>query len=414
MLKKIPGGIHLYNFSSRVKNRVKRVLLPTTIFENMGLTYLGPVDGHDLPELIALLRVAKELKYPVVIHVHTKKGYGYEPAERDPSKFHGIGKFDPVSGDTAGKKAATFSDCFGQTVTALGKLDERVCAITAAMPTGTGLARFQQAFPKRTFDVGIAEEHAVSMAGGLAKQGMIPVVALYSTFLQRSFDQIMQDISMLNLHVVLAIDRAGLVGDDGETHHGIYDVGFLKQAPGMTILCPVSLSEQMEMLTWAVQTCDGPVAVRYPRGGNGAYEGSDWENTLNTVKCHREGDDVAIITYGTLLDNAMDAAGILAKQGIEARVLRLLNVAPLPAGEIVQKLGSCRRVVIAEETAAHSGIRHELAAALREKIPDCVIGGLDLGGEFVTHGSKAELYKAYGLDAQSIADYTKGVLEHEN
>ena len=413
-LKKIPGGIRFYHFSSRVKNRLKRLLLPATIFENMGLTYLGPVDGHDLPDLISLLKSAKQLNCPVLIHVLTKKGCGYAPAEAEPSKFHGIGKFDPTTGATAPKKDPTFSDCFGQTLTALGKLDERICAITAAMPTGTGMTPFMNAFPNRTFDVGIAEEHAVSMAGGLAKQGMIPVVALYSTFLQRSFDQVMQDIAMLKLHVVLAIDRAGLVGDDGETHHGIYDIGLLKQAPGMTILCPVSLTEQMEMLTWAVRECTGPVAVRYPRGGNGAYTVSDWDNRLHTVKCHRSGSDVAIITYGTLVDHALEAAEILAGQGIQTSVIRLLHVAPLPVEAIISSLGHCRRVIIVEETAAGSGIRHDLASALREIMPECVIGGMDLGSEFVTHGSKTELYKAYHLDGKSIAEYTKGVLMREN
>ena len=413
-LKKIPGGMRFYHFSSRMKNRLKRLLLPSTIFENMGLTYLGPVDGHDLPDLISLLKSAKQLNCPVLIHVLTKKGQGYAPAEENPSKFHGIGKFDPVTGATAPKKDPTFSDCFGQTLTALGKLDERICAITAAMPTGTGMTPFINAFPQRSFDVGIAEEHAVSMAGGLAKQGMVPVVALYSTFLQRSFDQIMQDIAMLNLHVVLAIDRAGLVGDDGETHHGIYDIGLLKQAPGMIILCPVSVTEQMEMLTWAVKECTGPVAVRYPRGGNGSYASSDWDNRLHTVKCHRSGEDAAIITYGTLLDNAMEAVDILAQQGIEASVIRMLHAAPLPVDAIIAQLGSCRKVVIAEETAAGSGIRHDLAAALREKLPDCAVYGIDLGNEFVTHGAKTELYKAYHLDGKSIADYTKGVLMREN
>ena len=409
-LKKLPGGMRFYHFSSRVKNRLKRLLLPATIFENMGFTYLGPVDGHDLPDLISLLKSAKLLNCPVLIHVLTQKGYGYAPAEADPSKFHGIGKFDPKTGATAAKKDSTFSDSFGQTLTALGRLDDRICAITAAMPTGTGMTPFMNAFPKRAFDVGIAEEHAVSMAGGLAKQGMIPVVALYSTFLQRSFDQIMQDIAMLKLHVVLAIDRAGLVGDDGETHHGIYDIGLLRQAPGMTVLCPVSLTEQMEMLTWAVKECTGPVAVRYPRGGNGKYTGSDWENCLHTVKKHREGSDAAIITYGRILDNAMETSEILAEQGIEAAVIRLLHVSPLPVEALVTQLKGCRRIVIVEETAAGSGIRHELAAALREIMPDAVIGGMDLGSDFVTHGSVPELYKAYHLDGASIAEYTKGVL----
>ncbi len=409
VLKKLPGGNAFYHFTSRVKNRIKHLLLSSTIFENMGLTYLGPVDGHNLPELIDLLRAARDLRSPVVVHVLTEKGRGYAPAVQNPSKFHGIGKFDPATGEALGKKVPTFSENFGQTLCTLAREDARICAITAAMPTGTGLSSFKQEFPRRTFDVGIAEEHAVSMAGGLAKQGMTPVVALYSTFLQRSFDQIMQDTAMLNLHVVFAVDRAGLVGDDGETHHGIYDIGFLKQAPNMTILCPVSIAEQTDMLTWAVRSCDAPVAVRYPRGGNVGYALSDWDGAT-MVKCHREGADVTIITYGTLLDNAMDAAERLAADGVEAQVLRLLRVAPLPIDEIAHKIGTCRRVVIAEETAANSGIRHELSDLLREKFPDCMIGGLDLGNEFVTHGSKPELYHAYGLDTETIADYTKGVL----
>ena len=231
------------------------------------MTYLGPVDGNDVNQLIGILRIAKGMRKPVLLHVMTKKGLGYGPAERNPSKFHGIGKYDPATGETLSSGGATFSGNFGDTMLELAQENSSVCAITAAMPGGTGLLEFKKTYPKRTFDVGIAEEHAVSMAGGLAKQGMVPVVALYSTFLQRSYDMIMQDIAMLHLHVVLAVDRAGLVGEDGETHHGIYDVGFLRHAPGMTVLCPASLEEQKAMLRWAVQDYNGPVAIRYPRGG---------------------------------------------------------------------------------------------------------------------------------------------------
>ena len=270
-MKKTALGSAVYNFSSRVKNKLKRLLLPATIFENMGFTYLGPADGHDLPGLVSLLSSARELREPVVVHVVTRKGKGYPFAEEDPAKFHGIGKFDPETGKKLGAKVVTYSDSFGATMQALARQDKRVCAITAAMPGGTGLLAFQREFPKRTFDVGIAEEHAVSMAGGLAKQGMIPVVALYSTFLQRGFDQIMQDTALLHLHVVFAIDRAGLVGDDGPTHHGVFDIGFLKQMPGMRILNPASLAEQKDMLRWAVRDYDGPVAIRYPRGTEGSY-----------------------------------------------------------------------------------------------------------------------------------------------
>ena len=409
-LQKIPGGNWFYRFSSNVKNRIKRMILPSTIFENMGLTYLGPVDGHDLPDLISLLRSARDLHAPVLVHVLTKKGHGYAPAEQNPRKFHGIGKFDPVTGDTGSGKTSTFSESFGDTLVELARNDERICAITAAMPTGTGLVSFQKAYPKRCFDVGIAEEHAVSMAGGLAKQGMIPIVAVYSTFLQRSFDQIMQDAAMLNLHVVFAIDRAGLVGDDGETHHGIYDVGFLRQIPGMTVWCPVSLAEQQEMLRWAIYDCDGPVAIRYPRGGNGIYTASDWHDDCS-VKCHRSGKNITLITYGTMLDQTMEAAEILAGQGTEATVLRLMTVAPLPTEEVVRHISDNHKIVIIEEIGHGSGIGAELAHTISQRMPDSRIGCMDLGNRFITHGSRTLLLKHYGLDGQSIADYAREMME---
>ena len=413
-VKRLPGGSYFYNLTSNLKNRVKRALLPWTIFENMGLNYYGPVDGHDLPELIRLLKEARDLHSPVVVHVITQKGHGYEPAEQNPAKFHGVGKFDPETGESSGKKSISFSDSFGEVLTELAEKNERVCAITAAMPSGTGLTKFQKAFPQRTFDVGIAEEHAVSMAGGLAKQGMVPVVALYSTFLQRSFDQLMQDISMLKLHAVLAIDRAGLVGEDGETHHGIYDVGFLRQNPGMTVLCPASIAEQKQMLTWAVEQCDGPVAVRYPRGGNGSYQDSAWTGMDETVTVHRKGDDVTLITYGTIINNVLEAADLLEAQGIHATVLRLQAVAPLDASQIVSKLSAHHHVVVVEESAGGSGVHQELAWQLRRMLPDCRVDGLDLGNRFATHGELKTLYKFYGLDGQSIADFTREVLKGEN
>ena len=413
-VKRLPGGKAFYNFTSNLKNRIKRALMPWTIFENIGLNYYGPVDGHDLPELIRLLKEARDLNSPVVLHVITQKGHGYEPAEQNPAKFHGVGKFDPETGETAGKKALSFSDSFGETLTELAEKNDRVCAITAAMPSGTGLTAFQKAYPNRTFDVGIAEEHAVSMAGGLAKQGMVPVVALYSTFLQRSFDQLMQDISMLKLHAVLAVDRAGLVGEDGETHHGIYDVGFLRQNPGMTVLCPASIAEQKQMLTWAVEAHDGPVAVRYPRGGNGNYQDSAWNDMYETVAVHRNGDDVTLVTYGTIINNVLEAADLLEAQGIYPTVLRLQAVAPLDAREIVSKMSSHRHVVVVEESATGSGVRQELAWQIQHMLPDARVDGLDLGNRFATHGDLKALYKYYGLDGQSIADFTREVLKGEN
>ena len=308
-------------------------------------------------------------------------------------------------------KVKTFSDAFGETMQELAEKNEKVCAITAAMPGGTGLLAFQNRFPERTFDVGIAEEHAVSMAGGLSKQGMIPVVALYSTFLQRGYDQILQDIALLQLHVLLAIDRAGIVGDDGPTHHGVFDVGFLRQVPGMQILAPVSLAEQQDMLRWAVEQYHGPVAIRYPRGTEGSYKASDW-NGLDgeLVKCHRTGKDVTIVTYGSLLDNVLEAAALLADSGVEATVLRLLTVSDLAAEELLRKISENHVVIVAEEVCGGSGIREALAWEVNKLEPGCRFGGLDLGKGFVPHGSLKELYRHCGLDAASIAKYTKEVL----
>ena len=413
-MSKTRVGRFVYRTTRSIKDHFKRMVLPTTIFDNMGLTYLGPVDGNDVESLISLLRLAKDMNKPVLVHVFTKKGKGYLPAEQNPSKFHGIGKFDPVTGETLSKGGPTFSGNFGKTMIDLVQEGTQICAITAAMPGGTGLVEFKKCFPDRLFDVGIAEEHAVSMAGGLAKQGIVPVVALYSTFLQRSYDMIMQDVAMQHLHVVLAVDRAGLVGEDGETHHGIYDIGFLRHAPGMTILCPVSLDEQEQMLRWAIKDYNGPVAIRYPRGGNRSYTGSNWNgaaevSTAGALACHRMGSDVTLITYGTMLEQVMEAAEILSQQGVEATVLRLLTVAPLPVYNILTMMSQTEHVVVIEEAAAGCGIREALAWELQHIKDGIRVDGIDLGNRFVPHGDVATLYRQYGLDSASIAEFVQEV-----
>ena len=418
IMKKIPGGGCIYRFSSRIKNSLKRVLIPATIFENMGCTYLGPVSGHDLPGLIALLESAKEMEEPVLIHVLTQKGCGYAPAEGDPAKFHGISKFDPATGCKLDQSIRSFSDSFGDTMVELAEQNPRVCAITAAMPGGTGLLKFMNQYPDRFFDVGIAEEHAVSMAGGLAKQGMIPVVAIYSTFLQRAYDQIMQDVAMLHLHVVFAIDRAGLVGDDGPTHHGVFDVGFLRQVPGMLILAPASLSEQQDMLRWAVEVYDGPVAIRFPRGTEGAFGSSGWNPAEQSapagiVQCCRKGRDLTLITYGTMVNCALDAAGMLAEEGIEATVLRILTPGNLPVRQIASLISEKQVVVVLEEVGANSGIRDALSYEIHHLLPECRFYGIDLGGSFVPHGSQARLYAYCGLDRDSVVKFSKEVIQGE-
>ena len=317
----------IYRFNHKVKSSLKKTLWPgSTLFEDMGFTYLGPIDGHDLPRLCDVLEWAKELNGPVVVHVNTIKGKGYPFAEQDPGKFHGIAPFDPATGLLKKPSGESFSSVFGKTLCACAEEDSRVCAITAAMADGTGLTEFSRRFPERFFDVAIAEGHGVSMAAGLAAQGMIPIFAVYSTFLQRGYDQLIHDVALERLHVVLGVDRAGLVGADGETHHGCFDALFLSEIPGFTVLCPSSFAELRHMTRQALFQLDGPVVVRYPRGGEGRYK----EDTSDqAVAWLRRGTDVTLLTYGILVDHLLDAADILEQQGIQAGVVKLNRISPL-------------------------------------------------------------------------------------
>lgn len=406
-MHKVPGGKFVYRVTRKLKNMVKNQFLRQTIFENMGFEYIGPVDGHDLPKLIQLLQVAKEMACPVLLHVTTQKGRGYAPAEKEPSRFHGIAPFDPKTGGTKKSSSPNFSSAFGETMVELGKREPRLCAITAAMPSGTGLSPFQNAYPERTFDVGIAEGHAVSMAGGLAKAGMIPVVAVYSTFLQRAYDMIMQDVAMLHLHVIFAVDRAGLVGDDGETHHGLFDVGFLRQMPGLTVLCPSSRKELKEMLTWAVEKCEGPVAIRYPRGGDGKHLTSGRE----TVHCI--GKDITIVTYGTLTNKVLEAAALLRERGIEAEVLRLRSIKPLDMETITNSVRKTGRLLVVEEAMGVGSVSNELIEKLSQRGIPVVFGAQNVGDHFVTHGTVDELYNLLNLDTQAIVRRAEEVFHRE-
>ena len=412
-LERIPGGAFVFRVTRSMKEGLRRMLIPSTIFESMGFTYLGPVDGHDTENLIALLQTAKDMKRPVVLHVMTRKGKGYAPAEEHPKLFHGVGKFNAATGEVPEKTGETFSDAFGKTMMELAD-NHRLCAITAAMPGGTGLLDFKKAYPKRLFDVGIAEEHAVSMAGGLAKQGMVPVVAIYSTFLQRAYDMLMQDIALQSLHAVFAVDRAGLVGEDGETHHGVFDVGYLRQIPGMTVLAPGSCCELREMLKWAVNIHKGPVAIRYPRGTDVGYIGSAWTSNLDNICCHRDGRDGAVVVYGTMLQTALNAADLLKAKGIRVAVIRLMALNPLPLGALSAHLRGMKNVLVVEEVCSGSGICRDLAWELEKAGLNCRVYGLDLGGNFVTHGTVSQLRKHCGIDADGIAGYFQEVLNVEN
>jgi 1-deoxy-D-xylulose-5-phosphate synthase len=406
---KIPGGKRIYRFTSYVKRQIKGTFLPSSFFEDMGFTYLGPVNGHNLAELTRLLRWAKSLSGPVLLHVRTTKGKGYEPAERTPDQFHGVSPFDLESGDLPSKGGGNFSAVFGDTLVELAQQEPRICAVTAAMETGTGLEPFAKQFPKRFFDVGIAEEHAVAMCGGMAKQGMIPVFAVYSTFLQRSFDNLIHDIALQQLHVVFCVDRAGLVGEDGETHQGIFDLSMLSTVPGMTVFAPASFAELRSMLRKAIFEVSGPVAVRYPRGGENGYHEDHSDEAVTVLQ---EGRDITLVSYGTLIGETLRAAEQLAQVGISAEVIKVNRVVQLDSTLISASVQKTGRILICEETTEPNSVGQFIASELAVSGCCCKVKLLNAGSGFVTHGSIKQLRALLGIDAAHIAAAAQEVIAH--
>ena len=406
----LPLGGHIYNVTHKVKTAIKETLLPCSLFEDMGFTYLGPVDGHDVKRLTQLLSYARELKGPVLLHVRTVKGKGYTPAERNPDLFHGVGRFCVETGEPVHPTAPNFSAVFGQALCELAEKDPKICAITAAMQGGTGLNGFAQRFPERFFDVGIAEGHAAAMAAGMAKQGMTPVFAVYSTFLQRSYDMLLHDVALQGLHVVLAVDRAGLVGEDGETHHGLFDPAFLDTIPGMTVLCPASFAELRDMLEYAVYEVKGPVAIRYPRGGEGAYQDGAPRHPAVLL---REGTDLTLAGCGTLVNELLDCADRLAADGIRAEVVKLNTITPLPLELAARSVKKTGRLLVAEEGAEMGGIGQRIAAGLLAAgIPVQGLALASTGRGFVTHGTIPQLRRLCGLDGESLYHRAREVCGH--
>ena len=406
----LPLGGHIYNVTHKVKTAIKETLLPCSLFEDMGFTYLGPVDGHDVKRLTQLLSYARELKGPVLLHVRTVKGEGYTPAERNPDLFHGVGRFCVETGEPVHPTAPNFSAVFGQALCELAEKDPKICAITAAMQGGTGLNGFAQRFPERFFDVGIAEGHAAAMAAGMAKQGMTPVFAVYSTFLQRSYDMLLHDVALQGLHVVLAVDRAGLVGEDGETHHGLFDPAFLDTIPGMTVLCPASFAELRDMLEYAVYEVKGPVAIRYPRGGEGAYQDGAPRHPAVLL---REGTDLTLAGCGTLVNELLDCADRLAADGIRAEVVKLNTITPLPLELVARSVKKTGRLLVAEESAEMGGIGQRIAAGLLAVgVPVQGLALASTGRGFVTHGTIPQLRRLCGLDGESLYHRAREVCGH--
>ena len=402
-------GRGVYGVTHNLKKAVKESLLPSSMFENMGFTYLGPVDGHNVEKLTRILKYARDLKEPVLLHVRTIKGKDFAPAQQEPHNFHGIGPYDPATGKVRKISGESFSSVFGETMAQLAREDKRVCAISAAMLPGTGLGKFQKEFPDRCFDVGIAEGSAVCMAGGMAKQGAIPVFAVYSTFLQRAYDMILHDVALSHLHVVFGVDRAGLVGEDGETHHGVFDVSFLDNVPGMTVLAPASFAELRQMLRQAVLELNGPVAVRYSRGGEGDF----CDNYAGTpAAVVREGGDVTLVAYGVMIQEALKAAELLHADGIQAEVVKLNTITPLPAELVLASVRKTGAMLVVEDCAASGSVGQRLAACLeREQVPAKTVL-CNTGETFTTHGSVPQLRKLLGLDAEGLYHRTKEVLRH--
>ena len=401
-------GQAVYKVTHRAKKMVKDAILGYSMFEDMGFTYLGPVDGHDVSYLTRMLRYAKELNSPVLLHVKTVKGKGYTHAERQPDQFHGVGPFDVEKGLAVSKAGgANFSSVFGETMCQLAEEKPELVAITAAMRLGTGLDEFARRYPQRFFDVGIAEGHAVAMTGGLAKQGALPVFAVYSTFLQRGYDMLIHDMALQNLHGILAVDRAGLVGEDGETHHGVFDVGFLSTVPGMQILCPASFAELRAMLRHAVCEMTGPVAIRYPRGGEGQWTQVAGVDGTTVIQ---EGTDVTLVAYGTMVDQVLQAAQLLEQRGHSVAVVKLNSIRPLDMGPIRRLCEQTGRLIVAEECNDSGCVGRTIISELALAGVPVKAALVNLGDQFVPQGSVTQLREMTGIDGAGICQKAMEVI----
>lgn len=389
---------------SKVKDSLKQLVVPSMFFENMGVKYIGPIDGHDINAMTEVFIKAKEINEPVIIHVLTQKGRGYAVAEESPSKYHAIGPFNLESGELNVSSKNSYSKAFGKALTNLGAQDKKIVAITAAMPEGTGLNCFSQKYKERFFDVGIAEEHAVTLAAGMASNGLKPVFAVYSTFLQRAFDQILHDVCLQNLPVVFAIDRAGIVGEDGETHQGINDLSFLSIMPNIHIVAPKCLEEVEVLLEWAINK-NAPVAIRYPRGGNII-------NTLSPIKKVQEGkwemlskgSKVCIISTGRMVQHAMLAKDILYEKGINPTIINATFIKPIDKNllENIKKEGY--NILTIEDNVLKGGLGSSIKEYLSEIKYNGTIKSLGYDDEFIPQGNVDILYKAYKLDCESICE----------
>jgi 1-deoxy-D-xylulose-5-phosphate synthase len=395
----------LGNNAAKLAKRARSILFPGTLFEEMGFRYFGPVNGNDIEALLEVLETLKDVKGPVILHTVTKKGKGYEPAENNPTKFHGVGIFDVETGDSLGKSnTVTFTKAFSQTLLKLAEENPKIAAITAAMPEGTGLDAFRDKFPYRYFDVGIAEEHAATFAAGLAAGGVLPVVALYSTFAQRCYDQILHDICLQKLPVIFALDRGGLVGEDGPTHHGVFDMSFLRSVPNLIFAAPADENDLQHLLKTAVEA-NAPFILRYPRG---AGFGVEMDKDLKTLPIGKgtwlkKGKDVTILAIGNRVHPALQAAEMLSQKGISCGVVNMRFVKPLDTQIIDEALRQSPRLVTVEDGMLAGGFGSAVAEYLADTHAKVNLLRLGIGDEFVEHGKSALLYEQLGISAEKIA-----------
>lgn len=409
--KKIPGiGDNIYSGMEKLRDSLKYVIVNGVIFEEMGFTYIGPLDGHNIEELSMHMELAKNAQGPVLLHLITEKGKGYRNAEVYPGRYHGTGPFDPETGAAVNSSdIPTYSDVFGKKLVELASDDDRIVAVSAAMTEGTGLSEFCSRFPDRTFDVGMAEEHAVSFAAGLAKGGARPFVAIYSTFLQRAYDQIITDVCLQGLPVIFAADRAGNVGADGETHHGMFDISYFSHMPGMTVMAPADGRELEQMMDHAL-TLATPCVIRYPRGENGdilkeripLYRGS---------QIISQGKDAEIWALGSMVKTALEAAEILKKKGIDTGVANVRFVSPADEEKIISSAKKTKHIITLEDNIIKGGFGEKAAALLMKNNIKTKMINMGWPDKFIEHGSAFELYKKYRLDAAGTAERISDLIE---
>lgn len=408
-VSKIPiFGKFLIWIARKIKRGIKQLFISKMYYEDIGFTYFGPVDGHNIERLESIMNRSKTIKGPVLIHVVTKKGKGYKYAEENPDKFHSTSSFNIETGKSEKEKKDDYSKIFGNKLCELAKENKKIVAISAAMIDGTGLKKFKEEFPNRIYDVGIAEQHALGMAAGMAKQGMIPVVPIYSSFYQRAYDQVIHDICLQNLHVVMCADRAGIVGNDGETHQGIYDMAFFSLIPNITIMAPKNFTELKKMLEFAIKS-EGPVVIRYPRGGEGKtkFEKCD-DIVLGKSELIKEGKDITIIGIGKMVERAMEVSNILHEKGIDAEIINARFLKPLDDETIEKSILKTKNVITIEDGILRGGLATSIIEIVNKlKLNDIELKNYGYKDTFVQHGSVEELEKIHGLDAQSIANNVK-------